>query len=105
MQNAASFFFFSWPEKDLFTYHFIGSMAQVAIFVYSIITGFAFNDLARLENTIWKDKLFGYWTKLYIKSSIAGVSCTVSPLWKCINKELFFLSVVLIRIEKLFRVL
>lgn len=47
------FFFFSWPEKkDLFTYHFIGSMAQVTIFVYSIITGFAFNDLARLENTI-----------------------------------------------------
>lgn len=39
------FLFFSWPEKkDLFTYHFIGSTAQVTIFVYSIITGFAFND-------------------------------------------------------------
>lgn len=52
MQNAASVFFFVLfcfcfflgQKKDLFTYHFIGSTAQVTIFVYSIITGFAFND-------------------------------------------------------------
>lgn len=52
MQNAASgfflfcfvFVFFLARKKDLFTYHFIGSTAQVTIFVYSIITGFAFND-------------------------------------------------------------
>ncbi|KAF2985275.1 hypothetical protein EK904_007590 [Melospiza melodia maxima] len=34
-------------KKGLFTYHIMGSMARAAVLVYSIITGFAFNDLAR----------------------------------------------------------
>lgn len=50
MQNAASFFF-PWPEKCVFTFHVIGRYGPSDHLCVQHHTGFASNDLARL-NTI-----------------------------------------------------
>lgn len=92
MQSAISFFF-SWPEKDLFTYHFIGSTARSDHFFCVCVQrhiGFAFNDLLRLENTI-KTNCSATGQIVYYQIITSRCQLHIQSFMKFINKELFFL--------------